>query len=76
MELLSEIKGLIVNLLGIDEKDVTEAVHLQDDLGIDSLGLWNLSMAINKRYDIELTYDDLLELENIGELISLVESKV
>jgi acyl carrier protein len=75
MELSSEIKELIAKLLAFDIEDVTDAVHLQDDLGVDSLGLWNLTMAINKRYEIELIYDEIIELENVGELISLVKSK-
>jgi acyl carrier protein len=75
MELSSEIKELIAKLLAFDIEDVTDAVHLQDDLGVDSLGLWNLTMAINKRYEIELIYDEIIELENVGELISLVQSK-
>ncbi len=75
MELSTEIKELIAKLLAFDVNDVTEAVHLQDDLGVDSLGLWNLTMALNKRYEIELIYDEVIELENVGELISLVQSK-
>ncbi len=75
MELSSEIKELIAKLLAFDIEDVTDAAHLQDDLGVDSLGLWNLTMALNKRYEIELIYDEIIELENVGELISLVQSK-
>jgi len=76
MELFSEIKQMIVKLLAIDEEEVTEDAHLQFDLGADSLALMNLAMAINKKYDLELVVDDFVELENVGELISLVESKI
>ena len=76
MELFSEIKEMIVKLLAIEEEEVTEDAHLQFDLGADSLALMNLSMSINKKYSLELLIDDMVELENVGELISLVESKI
>ena len=76
MELFSEIKEMIVQLLAIEEEEVTEDAHLQFDLGADSLALMNLSMSINKKYSLELLIDDMVELENVGELISLVESKI
>jgi acyl carrier protein len=76
MELYSEIKGMVVKLLAIDDEDVTEDAHLQFDLGADSIALMNLAMAINKKYSLELVIDEIVELENVGELFSLVESKI
>lgn len=76
MELYSEIRGMIVKLLAIDDEDVTEDAHLQFDLGADSIALMNLAMAINKQYSLELVIDEIVELENVGELFSLVESKI
>jgi len=76
MELFSEIKEMIVKLFAVDGEDVTEDAHLQADLGGDSLALLNLAMAISVKYSLELVLDDMVELENIGELISLIESKI
>jgi acyl carrier protein len=76
MELYSEIKGMIVKLFALEDEDVTEDAHLQFDLGADSIALMNLTMAINKKYHLELVIDEIVELENVGELFSLVESKV
>ena len=76
MELFSEIKEMIVKLLAIDDEEVTQDAHLQFDLGADSLALMNLAMSINKTYSLELLIDDMVELENVGELIALVESKI
>ena len=76
MDLFFEIKEMIVKLLAIDDEEVAEDAHLQFDLGADSLALMNLAMSINKKYSLELLIDDMVELENVGELISLVESKI
>ena len=76
MELYSEIKAIIVKLLALDDEHVTEDAHLQFDLGADSIALMNLAMAINKKYGLVLVIDEIVELENVGELFSLVESKI
>ncbi len=75
MEIFSEIKAMIGKKLGVDAEKVTREAHLQFDLGADSLAILDLSAEISTRYGIELTVEEMVELNNIGELISLVESK-
>ncbi len=76
MDLFSEIKNMIEKMLAVDAESVTKDAHLQFDLGADSLALLTLSIAISEKYGIELLEEDVVELENVGELISLVESKI
>ncbi len=76
MELYPEIKIMIEKMLAVDAEAVTQDADLQFDLGADSLTLLTLSIAISEKYGIELLTDDIIELENIGELISLVESRI
>ena len=76
MDLFNEIKEIILKELALDEAAVVSEAHLQDDLGADSLALLNLTEIIGKRYGIEIMGDDLVEIENVGELINLVESKI
>ena len=76
MDLFNEIKAIIVKELALDEEVVVSEAHLQDDLGADSLALLNLTEIIGKRYGIEIMGDDLVEIENVGELLILVESKI
>ena len=76
METFSEIKTIIAKLLAIDGDGITEEAHLQFDLGADSLAILNLSVEISEKYGIELLAEDVVGLGNIGELTSLVESKI
>ena len=76
MELFSEIKAIIAKRLAIDPETVIKEAHLIFDLGADSLALVNLSIAISEKYGIELLAEEIVELENVGELVSLVESKI
>ena len=76
MDIFSKIKEMLVKQLAIDEEEIVNEAHLQDDLGADSLGLLNLAEALMEQYEIEILVDDLVELENISELVKLVESKI
>ncbi len=76
MDLFNEIKEIIVKELALNEEAVVSEAHLQDDLGADSLALLNLTEIIGKRYGIEIMGDDLVEIENVGGLLNLVESKI
>ena len=60
----------------MDEESVLMESHLQDDLGADSLGLINLAEAVSVQFVIKLPGDDLVDIENVGELVKLVESKM
>lgn len=75
MDLFDEIRPMVAKVLAVKETDVEPGVHLQDDLGADSLALLNLAEALNKQYGIDIQGDDMVELENVGALVELVSSR-
>jgi acyl carrier protein len=76
MELFSEIKKMIVNIFAIEDEEVVSEAHLQDDLGGDSLAIMSLAEALGKSYGIEIQGEDLIEIDNVGELVEMVKSKI
>jgi acyl carrier protein len=76
MEIFSEIKAILVKELALDEEAVVPEAHLQDDLGADSLAILNLTERIGIRYGIEITGDDLVEINDVGGLVQLIESRI
>jgi acyl carrier protein len=76
MEVFDEIKKMIANLFAIDEAAVVAEAHLQDDLEGDSLAVMRLAEAIGTHYGLEIIAEDLLDIDNVGELVELVESKI
>jgi len=76
MELFSEIKNMIVRVFALEEESVVSEAHLEDDLGGDSLAIMNLAEAIAKRYGIEIQSEDIIEVDNVGELVELVKLKI
>jgi acyl carrier protein len=55
---------------------VVAEAHLQDDLEGDSLAVMRLAETIGTHYGIEIIAEDLLDIDNVGELVDLVESKI
>jgi len=76
MKIFDEIKEVLVKELAIDKELVTQDAHLQDDLDADSIALVTLAEIIGSRYKLELSIDDLVDAETVGELVQIIESKL
>lgn len=46
-----------------------------EDAGLDSLAVVELSMTLNQHHNIEITDDELLELNTIAEIVALMEQR-
>ena len=57
--MLETIKKLVAENLGIEEETITENASFKEDLGVDSLDLFELVMALEEEYDLEIPTEDL-----------------
>lgn len=73
--MLEEMKKMIADQLGVDEESITEASSFKEDLGADSLDLFELSMALEDTYSIEIPSEDLEELTTVGKVMDYLKSK-
>ena len=48
------LKKIIVDLLGVDETDITPGTKIQEDLGADSLDVVELVMEVEEEFDLEI----------------------
>ena len=56
--ILSDVKKLVAQELGIDEAEITPQASFQDDLGADSLALVELLMAFEEKFEIDNIPDE------------------
>lgn len=70
--MLEQIKKLIAENLEINTDNVTEESSFKDDLGIDSLDLFELVMAMEEEFGIEIPSDDLENMSTIGDVIKYI----
>lgn len=75
-EVFSKVKGIVVDQLGVDEKDVSSASSFSDDLGADSLDVVELVMALEEEFDIEIPDEEAEKISTVGEAVTYIEEKV
>lgn len=70
----SEIKALIVDLLGVDESKVTLDAHFREDLEADSLDLVELIMAFEDKFGGEISDVDAQKITTVGEAVKYIDA--
>jgi acyl carrier protein len=75
-EIANKVKAIIVEKLGVEEKDVTPNASFQNDLGADSLDTVDLIMEFEKEFNISIPDDQAEKISTVGEAISYIESNI
>lgn len=73
--MLEKMKVLIAEELNCDESEITAETNFKDDLGADSLDLFELVMALEEEYDIEIPAEELTELVTVGSVIDYLKAQ-
>ena len=73
--MLEKMQELIADQLSVDADSITESSNFKDDLGADSLDLYELIMALEEEYDVEIPTDDLENIATVGEVINFLKDK-
>lgn len=73
--MLEKMKELIGDQLGIDGEEITAESKFKDDLGADSLDLFELVMALEDEYSVEIPADDLQNMATVGDVINYLKDK-
>jgi len=69
-----KIRAIIVDQLGVDESEVTLESTF-DELGVDSLGIFEIIMALEEEFEIEIPNEDAENMKTIGDAVNYVDSK-
>lgn len=72
--MLETIKKLVAENLGIEEETITENASFKEDLGVDSLDLFELVMALEEEYVLEIPTEDLEKLNTVGEVAAYIQA--
>ncbi|MSS62929.1 acyl carrier protein [Velocimicrobium porci] len=73
--MLEKMKELVANQLGVETDEVTENSSFQNDLGADSLDLFELVMALEEEYSVEIPSEDLEEMKTVGDVLIYLKEK-
>ena len=70
-EIKQKVTDIVIDVLGVEASEVQESSHIQNDLGADSLDVVELTMNVEKEFNIEL--GDAAEIEKIHTVGDLIE---
>ncbi|MCI5944983.1 MAG: acyl carrier protein [Eubacterium sp.] len=73
--MLEKMKEIIAEQLGVDEDEILPETSFKEDLGADSLDLFELTMALEEEYDVEIPAEELESIETVNDVIEYLLSK-
>lgn len=73
--MLERIIEIIQEQLNLDGVEITDESSFKDDLGADSLDLFELVLAFEEEYGIEIPSDELDNIETVGDVLEYIRSK-
>ncbi|MDP4152039.1 MAG: acyl carrier protein [Bacillota bacterium] len=74
--ILDTIKKAVADQLGVDENEVTLEASFKDDLGADSLDLFQIIMALEEAFEIEISNEDAEHIATVGDAVTYIENRL
>ncbi|MDE6902841.1 MAG: acyl carrier protein [Lachnospiraceae bacterium] len=73
---LEKLKEAIADILGVDPNEVTEETTFTEDLGADSLDVYQIVMKIEEAFEIEIPAESIQEISTVGEAVELIRNSI
>ena len=69
-----KLQGIIAEVLNIEPEDVTMAATFVDDLGADSLDIFQIIMGIEEEFDIEIPNEAEEQIVTVGDAVEQIKN--
>ena len=66
-------RALIASKMKLDESEITPEKNIFNDLGADSLDFVELSVLLEREFNVKFTEDDTANVKTVGDLYELIE---
>ena len=73
--MLEKMKEIIAEQLSVEADSITEESKFKEDLNADSLDLFELVMALEDEYGVEIPAEDLENLVTVGDVMNYLKEK-
>lgn len=71
-----KIRDIIADVLNLDPKEITEDKKFVDDLGADSLDIFQIIMGIEESFDIEIDNDEAENIVTVGDAVEQIKNTI
>jgi len=66
--MLEKVKEIVAESLNVEESTLSETTSFKEDLGADSLDLFEMVMALEEEFEVEIPTEDLENIKTIGDV--------
>ena len=71
-----KLKNIIAEVLNVDADEITMDTTFVDDLGADSLDVFQIIMGIEEEFDIEIPSDEAEKIVTVGDAVEQIKNAV
>ena len=71
-----KLQEIIAEVLNVDPEEITMDTTFVDDLGADSLDVFQIIMGIEEEFDIEITNEDAEKIVTVGDAVEQIKNAV
>lgn len=71
---MEKLKVIIADVLNVDTAEITEDTTFVDDLGADSLDIFQIIMGIEEEFDVEIDNDTAEQIVTVGDAAEAIKS--
>ena len=69
-----KLREIIADVMNIDEKEIKEDSSFENDLGADSLDVFQIIMGIEDAFDIEIDNDEEEKIVTVGDAVEQIKN--
>ncbi len=69
-----KLKKIIAEVLNVDEEEITMETTFVDDLGADSLDVFQIIMGLEEEFDIEIANEDAEKIVTVGDAVDQIKN--
>lgn len=73
--MLEKMREIISEQLNCEAESIQPETSFKEDLGADSLDLFELVMALEEEYGLEIPAEELSDVETVGDIIEYLKNK-
>lgn len=71
-----KLREIIADVMNIDEDEITEDASFENDLGADSLDIFQIIMGIEDAFDIDIENDDAENIVTVGDAVEQIKNAI
>ncbi len=73
--MFEKVAAIIAEQVGTDVAEIKPESRFTDDLGVDSLDLFQIIMAFEEEFGVEIATEDTEKISTVQDAINYIESK-